>query len=71
MKSKKISSEEKVVNVLKKCSDGCTITELVGLSEFSRSTVRVILAGLEGRGDISYRNIGMAKVYVLGEKNGR
>jgi predicted transcriptional regulator len=60
------SAEEKVIGILEKNSDGSTITELVGKLDLSRSTVRVALARLEGERKISYRNIGMAKVYVIG-----
>ena len=63
----KNSTEKKVVNILKKNTDGVTITDLVKLSGLSRSTVRVALARLEGRDNINFRSIGMAKVYVLGE----
>lgn len=62
----KRNTEKRVMDVLKKNKDGTTITELVKLSDLSRSTVRVALARLEGQRDISYRSIGMAKVYVLG-----
>jgi predicted transcriptional regulator len=58
-------SESGVINVLKSSRDGLTITELVGLSKFSRSTVRVVLARLEGGNKVSIRRIGMAKVYAL------
>jgi len=60
------SAEEKLVEILKKNGDGLTITELVSKADFSRSTVRVALAKLEGGGQVLYKNIGMAKVYVLG-----
>lgn len=60
------STGERVIVVLKGSPDGLTITEIVGRSKLSRSTVRVVLANLEGRGDVSYRSIGMAKMYILG-----
>jgi len=59
------SAEKKVVELLRKSEDGFTITELVSKLDFSRSTIRVALARLEGEGRISFRSIGMAKVYVL------
>lgn len=62
----KTNTEKKVVDVLKKNKEGMTITELVKSSDLSRSTVRVALARLEGKEDISFRNIGMAKVYIIG-----
>ena len=63
----KTNTEKEVINILKEKRNGLTITELSELSDTSRSTVRIALARLEGQGDISYRNIGMAKVYVFRE----
>ena len=60
------NAEKSIVGFLKKNSTGLTITELVSMSSLSRSTVRVVLARLEGGKKISFREIGMAKVYVLG-----
>ena len=59
------STEKKVVGFLKKNADGLTITDLVGISKLSRSTIRVVLARLEGAEKVSFREIGMAKVYHL------
>lgn len=59
-------AERDIVELLRKTNNGLTITELVNLSKFSRSTVRVILARLEGADKVSFREIGMAKVYVMG-----
>ena len=59
------NTEKKIVDALKRNKEGMTITELVKLSDLSRSTIRVALARLEGHNDIAYKNIGMAKVYVL------
>jgi predicted transcriptional regulator len=64
---KEKNTEKKVMGILKRNLDGATITDLVKLSGLSRSTIRVVLARLEGRRDINYRNIGMAKVYAMGE----
>jgi len=60
------SIEKGIVDFLKRSMSGLTITELVSLSGLSRSTVRVALAKLEGANEVSFRNIGMAKVYALG-----
>ncbi len=68
---KKISVEEGLMKILKDSKDGMTITDLVKSAGLSRSTVRVALARLEGGKKVSYKNIGMAKVYVAGVKNGR
>lgn len=54
-----------IVGLLKKHKEGLTITEIVSRSDFSRSTVRTILARLEGAEKIRFRRIGMAKVYTI------
>ena len=59
------NAEKIIVTFLRRNNGGLTITELVSLSRFSRSTVRVILARLEGGRKISLRKIGMAKMYYL------
>ena len=59
------NAEKSIIGFLRKNEDGLTITELVSLSKLSRSTVRVVLARLEGGDKISFREIGMAKVYHL------
>jgi predicted transcriptional regulator len=61
-----ISGEELVFGLIEKNNVGLTITELVSLSKLSRSTVRVALARFEGAAKISFRKVGMAKVYCLG-----
>lgn len=55
----------KIVSLLKKKSGGLTITEIVNLSSFSRSSVRTGLAKLEGARKVKIRQVGMAKVYKL------
>ena len=60
------NSEKSVLKFLGKNDNGLTITDLGSLSKFSRSTIRVVLARLEGANKISFREIAMAKVYVLG-----
>jgi predicted transcriptional regulator len=64
-------TEKKILSILSKSDGGVTITELVALSGSSRSTIRVVLARLEGGDKISFREIGMAKVYHLGGSHGR
>jgi predicted transcriptional regulator len=44
---------------------GRSITEIVKLTNLSRSAVRTCLAHMEGAGKIKVRKIGMAKVYIL------
>ncbi len=57
---------DKIVRILRKNSGrGLTITELVKASELSRSAIRTILARMEGAGKVSYRKVGMAKLYFL------
>lgn len=63
------NAEKRIVDFLRKNSEGLTITELVSLSKLSRSTVRVVLARLEGAEKIFFREIGMAKVYHLRGQN--
>ena len=59
---------KKIIKILEEKKVGLSITELVALSNLSRSAVRTALAKLEGANKISFRNIGMAKVYVLNKK---
>lgn len=54
-----------VKNILKKNLGGVTITAIVENSGFSRSTVRTILAKLEGGKKVNIREVGMAKLYTL------
>lgn len=59
---------EKIKTILRKNKDGLTgltITDLVKKSKFSRSTVIKVLSKLEGASKISFKKIGMAKIYSL------
>lgn len=60
--------KEKIIKILEEKKVGLSITELVALSKLSRSAVRTAIAKLEGANRISFRNIGMAKVYSLNKK---
>ena len=64
-----MEKEGKIKLILKKTSRGLTITDIVNKSKFSRSTVINILSRLEGAGKISFRKIGMAKIYSLNKKS--
>ena len=64
-----MEKEDKIKLILKKTSRGLTITDIVNKSKFSRSTVINILSRLEGAGKISFRKIGMAKIYSLNKKS--
>ena len=57
--------EEKVLKIIGGSDNGSTITEVVVLSKFPRSVVRILLARLEGAERISFRKVGMAKIYVM------
>lgn len=57
------SPEKKVLQTLRTSGEGRTITELTEISQLSRSAVRTALARLEGAEKITFRPIGMAKVY--------
>ena len=54
--------EKRIKNILKK-KGGLTITELVDVSNLSRSSIRIALAKLHGAGEVSVRKVGMAKLY--------
>lgn len=62
---------KEVEMILKRSPEGIIITDIVDKSKFSRSTIRHVLARLEGAKKVSFRKIGMAKVYTLkkGVKN--
>ncbi len=60
-----MENTREIINLLNKERHGLTITEIVNKSDFSRSTIRTILAKLEGANKVNIKNIGMAKVYSL------
>jgi len=47
---------------------GLSITDIVKLTNLSRSAVRTNLARLEGANKVKARKIGMAKVYILNQE---
>jgi len=57
--------EEKILRILGSSPNGLTITEVVKLSRLPRSVVRILLARLEGAEKVSFRNVGMAKIYCV------
>ncbi len=62
----------RVLKILEKNTNGLTITEIVNVSKLSRHTIIAILARLEGANKVSFRKVGMAKIYLLkkDDKNG-
>ncbi len=62
-----LTMEEKkmIVNILENNSEGLSISDVIKISNLSRSAVRTILAELRGTGKVKFRRIGMAKVYSL------
>lgn len=63
-------AENKIIKELMHDSNiGCSITELVLRTKLTRSSIRTSLARMEGAGIVTVRKIGMAKVYILNQKN--
>ncbi len=61
-----VSTKKRLVeNLLRKNSDGLTITEIAQILKISRNTVAVALAELKGEGRIRVRKVGMAKLHYL------
>jgi DNA-binding transcriptional regulator GbsR (MarR family) len=56
---------KKILAIMNDNQTGLSITEIVKLTNQSRSAVRIGLARLEGANKIKSRRIGMAKVYIL------
>jgi DNA-binding transcriptional regulator YhcF (GntR family) len=59
------TKKELVVNLLKKNTDGLTVTELAEILKISRNTVAVALAELKGADELRIREVGMAKLHYL------
>jgi len=65
----RLAKKELVIDLLKRNTDGLTITEIAGILKISRNTVAVALAELKGAQLIRIREVGMAKLhYWTGEK---
>ncbi len=61
--------DERVFEIVRDSNGiGCTITEIVAMSSFPRSVVRILLARLEGAGKVEFRKVGMAKIYSLSDR---
>lgn len=57
--------DELILKKLQNIKIGLSITELVKKTNFSRSRIRTILAKLEGANKITYKKVGMAKIYHI------
>ena len=57
------SKKELVENLLKKNTDGLTISEIAQMLKIARNTVSVALAEFKGAGRIRIREVGMAKLH--------
>ena len=60
--------KEDVEELLKKSTDGLTLTEIARALNISRNTAAVILAELKGGDKIRIRKIGMAKLHYWGKR---
>jgi Mn-dependent DtxR family transcriptional regulator len=58
-----MDKKDKVIQLLKKNSDGLTIIEIANQLKISRNTVPVILAELKGAKLIRIRPVGKAKLH--------
>jgi len=54
-----------VEDLLRKNTDGLTVTEIASLIKISRNTVAVALAELKGADKLRIRPVGMAKLHYL------
>ena len=57
--------KETVVKLLRRNTDGLTVTEISSSLSISRNTVAVALAELKGEGRLRIRPVGMAKLHYL------
>jgi DNA-binding transcriptional ArsR family regulator len=64
-------SDEKLIKVLGSSEREMSITEIVLVSRISRSAVRTMLARLEGAGKVSFRKVGMTKLYSIDDEHGK
>lgn len=58
-----LNVEERLMDILLEKGRELSITEIVDFSGLPRSAVRTSLARLEGAGKVSFRKVGMAKLY--------
>jgi len=61
-----VSTKKRLVEeLLRKNTDGLTVTEIANSLDISRNTAAVALAELKGEGKIRIREVGMAKLHYL------
>jgi predicted ArsR family transcriptional regulator len=60
-----MGKKRRVVELLRKNTDGLTITDIAAHLKISRNTVAVALAELRGEGRLRVRQVGMAKLHYL------
>ena len=65
LKINKVDKKEAIINLLKKNTDGLTISDISKILGFSRNTVSVYLAELKGGNKIRIRSVGIAKLHYL------
>ena len=65
---KKRGRKELVVGLLKKNTDGLTVSGIAKILKISRNTVAVVLAELKGERLIRVRIVGMAKLNYWGRR---
>ena len=58
-----MSKKEQVEKLLRKETDGLTISEISQKLKLARNTVAVALAELKGQGNIRVREVGMCKLH--------
>lgn len=60
--------ENKILNLISKHPEGVSITDIVNKTRESRSAIRIELAIMIGAKQIKFRQVGMAKLYTLKNK---
>lgn len=66
-----VSRKKRLVEeLLRKNTDGLTVTEIAASLKISRNTVAVALAELKGAGRLRIREVGMAKLHYLEKTHG-
>jgi DNA-binding IclR family transcriptional regulator len=61
--------EELILNTLRNAEHSLTIYEVAKRAHIHRVTASKYLAVLEAKGNVKYRPVGKAKLYLLSERN--